>query len=71
MSQKFAIWAVRLKLRILGLWSRGVWWPVLKTPNGVNICSLSKNFDDFCILIKEINMNFDIIAFMESRIKKN
>ena len=37
----------------------------------LNICSLSKNFDNFCILLKEINMNFDIIALIESRIKKN
>ena len=37
----------------------------------LNICSLSKNFDNFCILLKEINMNFDIIALTESRIKKN
>ena len=34
-----------------------------------NICSLSKNFDDFCILLKEIDMNFDVIAL--KRIKKN
>ena len=37
----------------------------------LNIWSLSKNFDDFCILLQEINMNFDIIALTESRIKKN
>ena len=28
----------------------------------LNICSLSKNFDDFCILLKEININFDLTA---------
>ena len=37
----------------------------------LNTCSLSKNFDDFCILLKEININFDLIARTESRIKKN
>ena len=37
----------------------------------LNICSQSKNFDKFCILFKEINMNLDIIALTESRIKKN
>ena len=37
----------------------------------LNIWSLSKIFDDVCILLKEINMNFDIIALTESRIKKN
>ena len=26
----------------------------------INICSLSKNFDEFCILLKEINVNFNI-----------
>ena len=36
----------------------------------LNIYSLSKNFDDFCILLKEINMNFDIIDLTESKIKK-
>ena len=34
----------------------------------LNICSLSKNFDEFCILLKEINMNFNIIALTGSRI---
>ena len=37
----------------------------------LNICSLSKKSDNCCILLKEINMNFDIIALIESRIKKN
>ena len=36
----------------------------------LNICSLLKNFDEFCILLTEININFDIIALTESRIKK-
>ena len=36
-SQKFLVWAVRTKLGILELWSRGGgegWWPALKAPNG-------------------------------------
>ena len=37
----------------------------------LNICTLSKNFDNFCLLLKENNMNFDIIALTESRIQKN
>ena len=37
----------------------------------LNICSLSKNFDNFCILLQEINMNFDITALTELRIKKD
>ena len=37
----------------------------------LNICSLWKKFDNFCILLKEINMKFGIIALTESRIKKN
>ena len=38
-----------------------------------NICSLSKNFDDFCILLKDFNINFDMITMItltESRISK-
>ena len=34
-SQKFPIWAVRYKLGISELWSRGVWGPTLKAPNGI------------------------------------
>ena len=37
----------------------------------LNICSLSKYFDDFYILLKQINMNLDITALTESRIKQN
>ena len=37
----------------------------------LNICSLSKYFDDFCILLKQINVNLDITALTESRIKQN
>ena len=36
----------------------------------LNICSLSKNYD-FCVLLKKINMNFDITPLSELRIKKN
>ena len=37
----------------------------------LNICALSNNFNEFSILLKEIKINFDIIALTESRIKKN
>ena len=33
-SQKFPIWAVRHKLRISELWSRGVWGSTLIGPQG-------------------------------------
>ena len=32
----------------------------------MNICSLTKNFDDFNILLHEINVNFDILAIKSS-----
>ena len=32
----------------------------------MNICSLTKNFDDFNILLNEINVNFDILAIKSS-----
>lgn len=38
-----------------------------------NICSLSKNFDDFCILLKDFNINSDMITMItltESGISK-
>ena len=35
MSQKFPISAVRHKLGISELLSRGVWGPILKDPNGI------------------------------------
>ena len=35
-----------------------------------NIFSLWKKFGDFCILLKEIDMNLDMFALIESRIKK-
>ena len=50
----------------------------LKIPNkskslsmfDINICSLSKNFDDLEYLLKT-NMSFDITAISETRITKN
>ena len=36
----------------------------------LNICSLSKNFNDFCILLQEINMTFDITVLTESKTKR-
>ena len=37
----------------------------------MNVCSLTKNFDDFHILLSELNVSFDILAITESRIKKD
>ena len=37
----------------------------------LNICSLQKNFDNFHILLNELNINLDIIAITESRIREN
>ena len=37
----------------------------------MNVCLLTKNFDDFNILLNELNVSFDILAITESRIKKN
>ena len=37
----------------------------------INVCSRTKNFDDFNILQRELNISFDIIAITESRIKKH
>ena len=37
----------------------------------MNVCSLTKNFDDFNILLNDLNVNFDILAITESRIKKD
>ena len=37
----------------------------------INTCSLSKNFDDLEYLLKTKNINFDIIAFSETRVTKN
>ena len=37
----------------------------------MNVCSLTKNFDDFDILLNDLNVNFDILAITESRIQKD
>ena len=37
----------------------------------MNVCSLTKNFDDFNILLNDLNVNFDILAITESCIKKD
>ena len=37
----------------------------------MNVSSLTKNFDDFNILLNDLNVNFDILAITESRIKKD
>ena len=37
----------------------------------MNVCSLTKNFDDFDILLNDLNVNVDILAITESRIKKD
>ena len=37
----------------------------------MNVCSLTKNFDEFNILLSELNVSFDILAITESRIKKD
>ena len=36
----------------------------------MNVCSLTKNFDDFNRLLNELNVSFDILAVTETRIKK-
>ena len=37
----------------------------------MNVSSLTKNFDDFNMLLNDLNVNFDILAITESHIKKN
>ena len=37
----------------------------------MNVCSITKNFDDFNILLNDLNVNFDILAITESHIKKD
>ena len=37
----------------------------------MNVCSLTKNFDDFNILLSELNVSFDIPAIRETRLKKD
>ena len=34
----------------------------------MNVCSLTKNFDGFNIILNELNVIFDILAITESRI---
>ena len=35
----------------------------------MSVCSLTKNFDDFNILVSELKVTFDILFITESRIK--
>ena len=37
----------------------------------MNVCSPAKNFDDFNIRLSVLNINFDIFAITETRIKKD
>ena len=37
----------------------------------MNVCSLTKNFDHFNILLCELNVSFDILAITETKIKKD
>ena len=37
----------------------------------MNVSSLTKNFDDFDILLNDLNVNFDILATTESCTKKD
>ena len=37
----------------------------------MNLSSLTKSFDDFNILLNDLNVNFDILAITESHIKKD
>ena len=37
----------------------------------MNVCSLTKSFDDLNILLNDLNVNFDILAITESHIKKD
>ena len=36
-----------------------------------NICLLTKNYDDFNVLLSDLNVNFDTLAITKSRIKNN
>ena len=36
----------------------------------MNICSFTNNFDDFKILLSEINVSFDILALQNLELKK-
>ena len=37
----------------------------------MNLCPLTKNFDDFNIFLNDLNVSFDILAIKESHIKKD
>ena len=37
----------------------------------MNVCSLTKNFEDFNILLNDLNLNFDILAITELHIRKD
>ena len=37
----------------------------------MNVCSLTKYFDDFHILISDLNVSFDILVITETRIKQD
>ena len=37
----------------------------------INVCSLTKDFNDFNILLSDLNVSFDILAITETRIKKD
>ena len=37
----------------------------------MNVWSLTKNFDDFNVLLSDLNVSFDILAITETRIKKD
>ena len=36
----------------------------------MNVCSLTKNFDDFNILLNQLNFSFDIVVITESQLRK-
>ena len=36
----------------------------------MNVCSLTKNFDDFNILLSQLNVNFDIVVITKSQLRK-
>ena len=37
----------------------------------MNACSLNKNFDDFNIILSDLNVSFESLAITETRIKKD
>ena len=36
----------------------------------MNVCSLAKNFDDFNILLNQLNVSFDIVVITKSQLRK-